>query len=96
MALLLVSVLSEDVIPPTTPEFLFANLTRAPKRYNVNTPYRVLQLVNVPDVIQSTNYTCGPVAMQSVLNYFLLEARESEVMQAAGTIPNTGTGPVML
>jgi hypothetical protein len=34
--------------------------------------------------------------MQSVLNYFLLEARESEVMQAAGTIPNTGTGPVML
>ena len=96
VTLLLVNVLSEDVFPPTLPEFLYANLTRAPRRYNVNTPYRVLELVNIPDVIQSTGYTCGPVAMQSVLHYFSLEVRESEVMAAAGTIPNKGTGPVML
>jgi len=70
LSLLMVITLSEDVFPPTLPEFLYANLTRAPGRYTANTPYRVIQLVNIPDVIQSTGYTCGPVAMQSVLHYF--------------------------
>lgn len=34
--------------------------------------------------------------MQAVLVYFQFHARESEVMQASGSIPNTGTGPIML
>lgn len=34
--------------------------------------------------------------MQSVLHYVSLEARESDVMKASGTIPYKGTGPIML
>jgi hypothetical protein len=34
--------------------------------------------------------------MQAVLAYYQFHATESQVMQASGTIPNTGTGPIML
>jgi hypothetical protein len=33
---------SEDIIPPSSPEFQRANLTRTFSKYSINTPYRVI------------------------------------------------------
>jgi predicted double-glycine peptidase len=50
-------------------------------------------LSSVPDVRQSTNYSCGAACTQAVLNYYLgLDVGESMVMQELGT-NNNGTSP---
>lgn len=36
---------------------------------------RVVNLLNVPDVMQATPYTCGPSSLSAVLNYFKLTYR---------------------
>lgn len=84
------------MIPPTLPEFEQANITRAATTTSIVTAQRTISLINVPDVFQSTSYTCGPASLKAVLRYFGLPVRESEIAQKAGTIPYTGTGPVML
>ncbi len=31
---------------------------------------RTVKLLNVPDVLQATEYTCGPSSLSAVLNYY--------------------------
>lgn len=31
---------------------------------------RMVRLLNVPDVMQATDYTCGPSSLSAVLNYY--------------------------
>jgi predicted double-glycine peptidase len=49
-------------------------------------------LLNVPLVSQSTDYSCGPAALLSVLGYYGIDKfTESELMKAAGADPKFGT-----
>ena len=86
----------EDIIPPSLPEFVNANITRVANKMYIQTEKRLISLVNIPDILQSTSYSCGPSSLKAVLRYLHVEIPESEIMEAAGTIPNTGTGPIML
>jgi predicted double-glycine peptidase len=49
------------------------------------------QLLAVPDVRQATDYTCGPSALQAVLAYWGIEAREDELAKACLTTSAAGT-----
>lgn len=48
-------------------------------------------LLDVPDVRQATDYTCGPSALQAVLGYWGIEVREDEVAKACHATPADGT-----
>jgi predicted double-glycine peptidase len=48
-------------------------------------------MLAVPDVRQSTDYTCGPSALQAVLGYWGIEAREDELAKACLTTAENGT-----
>ena len=49
-------------------------------------------LMDVPLVTQSTDYSCGAAALQSVLGYYgVSEFNESELMKEIGTDPKFGT-----
>ena len=50
-------------------------------------------LAGVPDVRQSTSYTCGPSALQAVLAYWGVSAREDELASRLRTTPEQGTPP---
>jgi len=50
-------------------------------------------LDSVPDVRQSTTYSCGAAALQAVLCYWGIEAREDSLMRALGTNEEAGTSP---
>jgi len=50
-------------------------------------------LQSVPDVRQSTTYSCGAAALQAVLCYWGIEAREDSLMKALGTNEEAGTSP---
>ncbi|MHB8095913.1 MAG: C39 family peptidase [Candidatus Aminicenantales bacterium] len=50
-------------------------------------------LESVPDVRQSTAYSCGAAALQAVLCYWGIEAREDSLMKALGTNEEAGTSP---
>lgn len=47
----------------------------------------------IPDVRQSTNYSCGAAALQAVLHYWGVDLREGELMVALRTDPERGTNP---
>jgi predicted double-glycine peptidase len=47
----------------------------------------------VPDVRQSTGYTCGPAALQAVLAYYGIAVREDELSAAMGASSENGTTP---
>jgi len=47
----------------------------------------------VPDVFQSTGYSCGVSALQSILAYWGIEAREAELFRSLGTTEQDGTSP---
>lgn len=47
--------------------------------------------LKVPLVRQSTTYTCGCAALQSVLGYFGHDLREGAISQATGATPEDGT-----
>ena len=55
-------------------------------------PSRVAELP-VPDVRQSTDYTCSASALQAVLAYYGLEAREDELATELGATPKDGAPP---
>lgn len=95
-ALLVLAYYSQDYIPPTLPEFENANLTRKKGSYQIVTSQRKIDLVNIPDVYQSTTFSCGPNSLEAVLHYLNVDFHESEIMAAAGTQRNKGTGPNML
>ena len=50
-------------------------------------------LLPVPDVRQSTPYSCGASALQAVLAYYGIELREDELQRRLGTTPEQGTHP---
>ena len=57
---------------------------------------RIVKLMNVPDVMQATDYTCGPSSLEAVLNYFHIVAREQELAKKAETSNQYGTFPEKL
>jgi len=50
-------------------------------------------LLDLPDTRQSTNFSCGASALQSVLMYWGIEYREGTLMELLGTTPENGTNP---
>lgn len=50
-------------------------------------------LSTVPDVRQSTTYSCGAAALQAVLNYYGLYKRERALMDMLKTSEDKGTSP---
>ena len=50
-------------------------------------------LTSVPDVRQSTSYSCGAASLQAVFNYWGIDAREGTLMQELNTSYETGTLP---
>ena len=50
-------------------------------------------LDGVPDVRQSTNYSCGASVLQAVLAYWGTSEREDRLMARLGTKPLLGAGP---
>jgi len=56
-------------------------------------PASPILLAGVPDVRQSTSYSCGASALQAVLHYYGIEAREDTLMKACKTTYRDGTQP---
>lgn len=50
-------------------------------------------LSGVPDVRQSTTYSCGAAALQAVLSYWGIDKRERALMEMLGTNEDAGTSP---
>jgi uncharacterized protein len=50
-------------------------------------------LEGVPDVRQSTSFSCGAAALQAVLHYYGVEEREDGLMKQLGTNAEEGTHP---
>jgi predicted double-glycine peptidase len=50
-------------------------------------------LLAVPDVFQSTSYSCGASALQSILAYWGIEVREDELLRSLATTEQRGTAP---
>lgn len=50
-------------------------------------------LSSVPNVRQSTGYSCGAASLQAVLNYWGIDKPESILIQLLGTSPASGTAP---
>lgn len=49
--------------------------------------------LRVPDVRQSTGYTCGAAALQAVLAYYGISAREDRLSTQMGATPSDGIPP---
>ncbi|MBN1532026.1 MAG: C39 family peptidase [Spirochaetes bacterium] len=56
-------------------------------------PWRAVRVLPVPDVRQSTTYSCGAAALQAVLMYWGVEKREGDLMKMLGSSETSGTGP---
>jgi len=52
-----------------------------------------IELLNVPDVRQSTSYTCGPSLLQAILMYYGIEKREDILAQLSHSTPEKGSTP---
>ena len=52
-----------------------------------------VRVLNLPDVRQSTTYTCGVSALQAVLFYYGIEYREGPLAEFAGSNEDAGTSP---
>lgn len=50
-------------------------------------------LAGVPDVLQSTEYSCGAASLQAVLSYYGSDVPEQLLMDRMGTSPHNGTDP---
>jgi predicted double-glycine peptidase len=50
-------------------------------------------LSTVPDVRQSTTYSCGAAALQAVLSYYGIDKREKALMDMLKTTEEVGTSP---
>lgn len=61
---------------------------KSQKQQIIDHPIKIIQL---PERRQGTNYSCGAAAIQSVLAYYGIDIRESELKEALNTNPETGT-----
>ena len=50
--------------------------------------YKLFEIVNIPEVRQSTNYTCGPSVMLSILGSYDIESREDKLSILMNTNKN--------
>lgn len=58
---------------------------------------RIVYLLNVPDVWQATDYTCGPSSATAILNYYGIDDyRESDISKLAETSEEYGTDPYVM
>jgi len=53
-------------------------------------------LLRLPDVRQTTDYSCGPTALQAVLGYYGEEHFEQDLMELCQADPQEGTPPERL
>lgn len=67
--------------------FLFTSISAA-ESLDKN---KIKNLIRVPMTRQSTDYTCGVAALQSVLAYYGDEIREDHLAKLLGTNPKNGT-----
>lgn len=56
-------------------EFEKSQVLHSPNNYQIMADSRVVTTLNVPDVFQATDYTCGPSSLTAVLNYFHIDQR---------------------
>jgi predicted double-glycine peptidase len=77
-----------DLLLHVLPLVLSASSGCAPPR-----PAESTKELALPDVRQSTGYTCGAAVLQSVLAYFGEEAREDELAAELGATPEEGAPP---
>lgn len=56
-------------------------------------PWRNVKVLPVPDVFQSTTYSCGATALQAVLSYWNIYKPEGELMELLGSRETSGTDP---
>lgn len=54
------------------------------------------RLLRMPDVRQTTDYSCGPSALQAVLGYYGEEHFERDLMELCQADPEQGTPPARL
>lgn len=59
----------------------------------LQTPQGTVEILNVPDVRQDTDYTCGPSSLQAVLGYYGDEQFESDLAELCHSDPQEGTPP---
>lgn len=53
--------------------------------------------MNVPDVMQATDYTCGPSSATAILNYYGIDDyREMDLAELAETSSDFGTDPYVM
>lgn len=76
-------------LPPASPSAQAAPATDAPGPPPLPRPF----LAAVPDVRQSTGYTCGAAALQAVLAYWGFPEREDRLVARLGSTPDAGTPP---
>lgn len=66
-------------------------MTRTYNTFKITTKTKIINLINLPDVRQATDYTCGPSALQSVLMFYGEDLREGELAEKADSDPDKGT-----
>ena len=66
----------------------------APDVRSLDLPSASLPFASVPDVRQSTGYTCGASALLAVLAYWGIEEREDRLAARLGSTPEAGTHPL--
>lgn len=68
-------------------------MLHTPSRYELATKNKTIYLLNVADVFQATDYTCGPASLTAVVNYYGVDRREAELALMAKTNEDVGTDP---
>ncbi|TXT42170.1 MAG: hypothetical protein FD137_2208 [Spirochaetes bacterium] len=74
----------------TNVSFLFASMLFLSGCATAPAPRTML---DIPDVRQSTPYTCGVASALAILGYYGIEAREDSLAERFGTTEESGTSP---
>jgi len=72
---------------------LSQNTTNSTVTDNNNLSQNDTKLLNVPDVRQPSNYSCGPTSLQAVLSYYGLDMKVNELINMTNCTPENGTLP---
>lgn len=55
-----------------------------------------MTLLNVPSLIQTTNYSCGPACIAIIYKYYGYKANEKSMIKRLGADPEEGVAPEVL
>lgn len=72
---------------------LSQNTTNSPIMDNNNLSQNNTKFLNVPDVKQPSNYSCGPTALQAVLSYYGQDTNVDVLINMTNCTPENGTLP---